>query len=101
MRKQPKIKFNLIFEGQEVIVKYNPDYFTGFDHFEFISPYNPKRHIPLSKSGYCSHFAPRWEVESAPCIEAYVYELMTLLVDDESISRRPDTDQIKLFKERL
>jgi hypothetical protein len=93
---QQKVTFNLIFEGQQITVKHLSNcYFTGYDHFEFLSPHQPVQTIPISETGYRSYFAPN--KESALGIEAYAYELMTLLMDDENISHRPDNNHLKLF----
>ena len=67
------ITFNITIDGQEMVVRYNPLYSTiaGYAHFEFLSPHNPRRRIPVSATGYLSHFLPLYRVEAAPSVEAY------------------------------
>ncbi len=82
-----------MFEGQTISVHYRPEYFSGYDHFEFTSPYKPKRPIPSSSTGYRSHFAANHEVVSAPSVQAYAHELLMLL----SRMRSVDSNQLNLF----
>jgi hypothetical protein len=84
--------FTLIVEAQEMIVKYVPDWMVDMGHFEFKSPHEPPRRIPVSETGYRSHFAPMDEVNAANSPEDYArdYALSRL--------RSPrDKDQLPLF----
>jgi hypothetical protein len=67
-------RFKLIVEAQPMIVRFTPNYMTGgypCGHFEFSSPHKPARRIPVSTTGYWSHFAPMDEVEEADSPEDY------------------------------
>lgn len=66
--------FRLVIEAQAMSVTYKPYYFGGQDpygHFEFRSPDEPPRRIPVSETGYRSHFAPMAEIEAAKSPEHY------------------------------
>jgi hypothetical protein len=69
--KKRTITFTLIIEAQEMIVKYVPDWMVDMGHFEFRSPHKPTRRIPVSETGYLSHFAPMDEVNAANSPEEY------------------------------
>jgi hypothetical protein len=90
--KKRAITFSLIVEAQEMIVKYVPDWMVDMGHFEFRSPHKPPRRIPVSETGYRSHFAPMDEVKASHSPEDYArdYALSRL--------RSPkDKDQLPLF----
>jgi hypothetical protein len=55
------------------VVHYWPRYFITADYarFEFTSPLQPRRRIPVSETGYRSHFSPMYEVQAAPNMEEY------------------------------
>jgi hypothetical protein len=57
------LTFTLTIESQEMIVHYWPNTFE--------SPHEPRHRIPVSETGYRSHFAPSWEVAAAPSVEEY------------------------------
>jgi hypothetical protein len=65
--------FTLTIDAQEMQVRYRPQYFVAGDyaHFEFTSPHDPRRRIPVSETGYRSYFAPTWEIAAAPSVEEY------------------------------
>jgi hypothetical protein len=60
-----RIAFTLSIEGQEMIVDYRPDYLGDVGHFEFRSPHEPPRRIPVSETGYRSYFAAMEDVKAA------------------------------------
>lgn len=68
-----KQTFTLTFEGQPINVTYTPEAFVYADygHFVFASPYDPPRRIPVSETGFRSHFAPMWEIREAGSPEIY------------------------------
>lgn len=70
---QQELIFTLTIEEQDMVVRYRLRYFSTVDyaHFEFTSPHEPRRRIPVSETGYRSHFAPMWEIAEAPSVEAY------------------------------
>lgn len=87
--------FSLVFDGQDITVNYRANYFSGYDHFEFVSPYEPPRPIPSSETGYRSYFEPSEDVlDSKNCI-AHAYQILTALT--RSLDR-PDDAQLKLFE---
>jgi hypothetical protein len=61
-------------EEQEMLVDYTPNYMTGsypVGHFEFQSPHQPRRRIPVSETGYRSHFAPMSDIEAESSPEEF------------------------------
>jgi hypothetical protein len=71
-RRKPKPqKFRISVEGQEMVVEYEPDWMDGMGHFQFRSPHEPARRIPVSETGYRSHFAGMDEIEDAESPQAY------------------------------
>ncbi len=70
----PELRFTITLDGQAVHVRYQPRRFADCGHFEFTAP-QPGRRIPMSETGYRSHFSPMWEIEAAPGIEDYAREL--------------------------
>jgi hypothetical protein len=99
---QLDMTFTLTIEAQDIMVRYRPRYFVTADyaHFEFTSPHEPKRRIPVSETGYRSHFSPMHEIEAAPSIEEYARMLLLTLIHAKS---SPDEDgedegsQLELF----
>ncbi len=88
---QQDIHFTLTIEAQEMLVHYRPRYFATADyaHFEFTSPHEPRRRIPVSETGYRSHFAPMWEIEAAPSVEEYARAVALAIMGAKS---SPDDD---------
>jgi hypothetical protein len=100
--RQQEITFTLTIDAQEMRVRYRPDYFTsvGYAHFEFTSPHEPKRRIPVSETGYRSHFAPMWEIRAAPSVEDYARAVALMLMQRKPEPDDDDTDepqQLALF----
>lgn len=88
--------FPLIYDGQPMIVCFTPYRFSDYGHFEFRSPHSPPRRIPVSETGYRSHFAPMQEIEQGPDIETYVKILIRVLINQDC-KRRNDESQPDLF----
>ena len=68
-RSKPKQqKFRISVEGQEMLVEYTPSWMGDLGQFEFRSPHKPVRRIPVSQTGYRSHFAPMPDIvaEASP-----------------------------------
>lgn len=86
--------FTVHFDGQPIEVRYTKDYFAGHDHFEFVSPYNPPKPIPVSETGYRSRFVPGEEVLNAARLELYAQELLVALMNAGSPI---NPDQFTLF----
>jgi hypothetical protein len=50
------VTFTLTVEAQEMIVQYQADWMPDMGHFEFRSPHEPPRRIPLSETGYSERY---------------------------------------------
>jgi hypothetical protein len=96
-RKPRVITFTLVVEAQEMIVEYQPNLLDDTGMFEFRSPHEPPRRIPISETGYRSHFAQMDEVEAAASPQDYAREIV--LAHLRSRQRRPcrDGDQLFMF----
>jgi hypothetical protein len=68
--KRKRVTFRITVEAQEMVVSYEPDYFAEMGHFVFRSPHKPPRRIPVSLTGYLSHFVPMYEVKEAKSPQA-------------------------------
>jgi hypothetical protein len=96
------ITFTLTIDAQDIMVRYRPRYFVAADyaHFEFTSPHEPKRRIPISETGYRSHFSPMHEIETAPSVEEYaralVLGLMGMKSEPEDVGEE-EAQQLALF----
>ena len=96
------ITFTLTIDAQDIMVRYRPRYFAtaNYAHFEFTSPHEPKRRIPISDTGYRSHFSPMHEIEAAPSVEEYVRTLVMALMGMKSEpedATDEDAQQLALF----
>jgi hypothetical protein len=97
---QPETVFTLTIDAQEMSVRYHPYWTKGlapYGHFEFRSPCEPRRRIPVSETGYRSYFAPMDEIEAAPSVEEYARAVAMALITREFRSSVEDTDQLPLF----
>ena len=70
-RKPKKIRFRLTVEAQEMVVDYQPHSLKDVGHFEFRSPHEPPRRIPVSETGYRSHFGDMDEIEAMDSPQEY------------------------------
>jgi hypothetical protein len=59
------ITFTIVIDAQEIVVSYRPHWMQHVGHFEFTSPHKPRRPIPISETGYLSHFANMKDIETA------------------------------------
>lgn len=96
---QEEATFTITIEAQKMQVRYRPKRFADYAHFEFTSLYTPYRRIPLSKTGYLSHFSPMHEIEEAPSVEAYAEALAIALlgIKYRSDEKEEPDDQLVLF----
>ena len=81
---RPKLEFRLIVEGQEMHVSYEANWWGGefpHGHFEFRSPHEPPRRIPVSETGYLSHFAPMADIETYPSAEEFAHAFVAAFLD--------------------
>jgi hypothetical protein len=93
--KRKRVTFRLTVEAQEMIVSYEPHWIQDVGHFEFRSPHEPPRRIPVSETGYRSHFAPMDEVEASASPQDYAREVALVLLRVESKAKA--TEQLSLF----
>jgi hypothetical protein len=93
--KKRTVTFRLVIEAQEMIVKYYPEWMEDTDQFEFRSPFNPKRRIPISETGYRSHFAPVEDVKASGGARSYPRDLV--LTELASNEPRQAKNQLRLF----
>lgn len=77
-------------DSQQIDVSYSPNTFAGYGHFEFRSPHEPPRRIPVSETGYRSHFAPMWEIEESDSPEVYAELVVKALMN----SQQPEPDDL-------
>lgn len=94
--------FRLVVEAQEMVVTYDPIGLDGefaLGHFEFRSPYEPPRRIPVSKTGYLSHFAPFSKVAGFDSPEDYAKALVLAVLGRgaKQTPQRSECDQLTLF----
>ena len=100
---QSEMIFTLTVDAQEIRVHYWPRYFITADYarFEFTSPHQPRRRIPVSETGYRSHFSPMHEVEPAPDVEEYARALVLALMGAKPLSEddgeHEQGEQLDLF----
>jgi len=78
----PCLRIPITVAGEEVIAEYTPEYLGSLstDHIAFVSPHDPKKPIPMSKTGYHSHFTSREAVDAMGGPARYATELAEALV---------------------
>jgi hypothetical protein len=91
------ITFTLTVEAQEMFVTYHPHWMADTGQFEFRSPHEPARRIPVSETGYRSHFAPMEEVEAAESPEEYAREIVIEFLRSQRKTSAEARDQLPLF----
>jgi len=74
------LTFRISVEAQPIVVRYQPNWMDDMAHFEFRSPYRPPRRIPISESGYFSHFASMEDVKAAKGPQRYACEAALALL---------------------
>ena len=97
-----KLTFSLVVEAQEMLVEYEPKWSGGeaaYGHFEFHSPHNPPRRIPVSETGYLSHFAPMQEIASFANPNEYAMAFVRSVLDSARTRKAISTEpgQLSLF----
>ena len=88
--------FTIVVEAQKMVVKYRPNWMDGMGQFEFRSPHNPPRRIPVSQTGYRSHFAAMEEVKAANSPQQYARDTALALLRSE-LKGKIDPDELPLF----
>ena len=96
--KPKKIRFELVIEGQRMLVDYVPYWMADTGHFEFRSPHVPARRIPVSESGYRSHFAAMEEIEDEASPQDYARLAAPAIIRQHAGRRvEENSDQLALF----
>jgi len=83
-----------------MLVDYTPNWMKGefaTGHFEFRSPHKPARRIPVSTTGYRSHFAPMDEIEAEASPQDYARQYALGCLRSSSPCRRAEEAQPSLF----
>jgi hypothetical protein len=88
--------FTITVEAQPMVVSYQP-LRSGYGHFEFRSPYKPPRRIPVSETGYRSHFASMEDVKEARSPQDFAHQFAFALLRSKQ-SRTEDPLQLALFQ---
>jgi len=91
------ITFTLVIEAQEMIVTYQPNWMTDVGHFEFRSPEEPPRRIPVSETGYRSHFASMADVEASTSPQDYARDVALELLRSRGKPTMEKSNQLPLF----
>jgi hypothetical protein len=86
-----------VVEAQEMIVTYQPNWMPDTGHFEFRSPHEPARRIPVSETGYRSHFASMEDVEAASSPQDYAREVVLEILQSSRKPAREESNQLPLF----
>lgn len=96
--KRRKLTFTIVVEAQPMLVAYEPrGLAAGYAHFEFRSLHNPPSRIPVSETGYLSHFAATRDVTRARSPQNYARAVV--LAKLNSTQTRPrDPRQLPLFR---
>jgi hypothetical protein len=89
--------FTIIVDAQEMLVDYQPHWMTDMGHFQFRSPHGPPRPIPVSETGYRSHFAAMADVEAAANPQDFAREVALDLLRSERSADDDDEGQLSLF----
>src|ERR1019366_8677113 len=92
--KRQFITFTLVVEAQEMIVTYQPNWMTDVGHFEFRSPQEPPRRIPVSETGYRSHFASMADVEASTSPQDYAREVALELLRSRGKPAKETSNQL-------
>jgi hypothetical protein len=89
--------FKITVEAQPMVVTYEPRWLkSDYAHFEFRSPHKPARRIPVSETGYLSHFASMEDVRDARSPQNFAREFVFAVLRSKQ-SRPEDSRQLALF----
>jgi hypothetical protein len=89
--------FRITVEAQPVVVRYKPYAFGELGHFEFRSPHRPLRRIPMSETGYLSHYAPMREVRAAKSLADFARDEALLHLPWCRPTKHQDSPTLPLF----
>jgi hypothetical protein len=66
-------------------------------HFEFRSPHQPRRPIPISETGYLSYFADMKDIEAATSPQDFARDAALAMLRLECNSDAEERGQLSLF----
>jgi hypothetical protein len=95
--KNRRLTFRISVEAQPVVVRYQPNWMDDMAHFEFRSPHRPPRRIPISESGYYSHFASMEDVKAAKSPQRFAHEAALTLLPWRSTKAGQESGELPLF----
>ncbi|MFZ3351217.1 MAG: hypothetical protein WA268_10170 [Xanthobacteraceae bacterium] len=96
--KRRRMAFTITVEAQPMRVSYEPRWLnSGYAHFVFRSPHNPARRIPVSDTGYLSHFATMEDVKKARSPQDFAHNLVLASLGSKQSPVR-DPRQLALFR---
>jgi len=100
-RKAPPVSdgrqtFTIVIDAQEIVVDYRAHWMTDVGHFEFRSPHNPPRRIPVSETGYRSYFAAMEDVEASASPQEFAREIALALIQSQR-TVKDEPGQASLF----
>jgi hypothetical protein len=91
------VTFTITIDTQEIAVSYEPHWTTDIGHFEFRSPHEPRRPIPISETGYLSHFVAMADVEAAASPQDFAREVALDILRSERFPDGDESGQLSLF----
>jgi hypothetical protein len=95
--KNRRMTFRISVEAQPVVVRYQSNSMDDMVHFEFRSPYRPLRRIPISESGYYSHYAWKEDVKAAKSPQRYASEAALALLPWRRTKTGQASGELPLF----
>jgi hypothetical protein len=97
-KKPKKQRFELVIDGQRMLVDYVPYWMGDTGHLEFRSPYTPARRIPVSETGYRSHFGAMEEIEAEATPQDYARLAALAIMREKGLAApKAEDDQLALF----
>ena len=95
--KRKRLSFTIVVDAQPIVVQYKPRCMGEMDQFEFRSPHEPPRRIPVSETGYLCHFADMAEVKAAASPQDFARDMALTLLRSRCKPRPDDRNQLSLF----
>jgi len=95
--KKGRVTFTLVVEAQEMVVTYQPNWIADTGHFEFRSPHEPPRRIPVSETGYRSYFASMADVEASTSPQDYARDVVLGMLRSRGKTAAEENNQPSLF----
>jgi hypothetical protein len=97
-KKPTKQRFELVIDGQRMLVDYVPYWMGDMGHLEFRSPHTPARRIPVSETGYRSHFGAMEDIEAEATPQDYArLAALAIIREKHGRAEQEDSDQLALF----